>query len=146
MELRKDDFFLWWLRLPEVGIHQNHWDLGTLMNSRRFAEGESKPCPPRTCCGPAPRGGGPASLELRANGLGSRRRAPEGVRRGAWGARQGRGVASAAGAVVAVAAGAAAAAAGAGVLGPAVGDGGGELQPAEGAAAVSVGARDGAPR
>lgn len=72
------------------------------------------------------------------------------MRREAWGARPGRGVASAAGAVVAVAAGEVAPAARPGVRGPAVGDGGGELQPAEGAAAVSVGlasgTRDGAPR
>lgn len=66
------------------------------------------------------------------------------MRRGVRGG--GRGVASAAGAVVAVAAGAAAVATVAAVaadprpsvLGPVVGDGGGELQPAEGVAAVSV--------
>lgn len=60
------------------------------------------------------------------------------MRRGVRG--RGRGVASAAGAVVAVAAGAVAAAADPrpGVLRPVVGDGGGEFQPADGVAAVSV--------
>lgn len=135
-----------------IGANPNHGDFGTLITPRRLVGEESKPGPTPHLFWSRPCSNWLRLPRARANGLDSRRRATEGVRREAWGARPGRGVASAAGAVVAVAAGEAAAAAAArlGVRGPAVGDGGGELQPAEGAAAVSVGlasgTRDGAPR
>lgn len=137
-----------------IGANPNHGDFGTLITPRRLVGEKSKPGPTPHLFWSRPQSNWLRLPRARANGLDSRRRATEGVRREAWGARPGRGVASAAGAVVAVAAGEAAAAAAAaarlGVRGPAVGDGGGELQPAEGAAAVSVGlasgTRDGAPR